>query len=214
MQSPDQPVLTNFLRATAASASSAASSLSSLLEPPAAFRAAEEAAAELKAGGLLPWQTLSEQFQILEPELKARILQLSQSEGNFNATFARQRHREGDILPGCLPAATAVLAADDALRALRFRLVPKSMSEEDFWRSYFWHVAQIKCELCNDFAGTNGARRAAAIEDEQTLALPADEPAGQPDAGPASPPPAAGTPAADDDLDAEFERLVAPSPVV
>ena len=37
----------------------------------------------------------------------------------------------------------AALQADDSLRALRFRLVPGRLSEEDFWRCYFWHVVRL-----------------------------------------------------------------------
>lgn len=211
--SPDRPLFSNFLRSTAASASALAASsasivsegVASLLEPDAASRAAEAAAEADRAGGMPPWCTLSEQFAILEEELKRRIL-LIPHEGRFDAAAASQRRRPGNILPGCLPMATAALAGDDALRALRFRLVPAALSEEDFWRCYFWHVAQIKCELCNDWSTANAGRRTAAREDEASLAAaPDDEPAGA-----ASP--RAAPPADPDELDAEFERLVAPSP--
>ena len=84
------------------------------------------------------------------------------------------------------------------------------LTEEEFWRCYFWHVANVKCEMLHDWRTANGARRAAAMEDEATLA-PVD------DAGLGG----GGTAAADedaveaDDLDAEFERLVAsPTPPV
>ena len=92
---------------------------------------------ELASARLLPWKTLGEQFSILEAELQERILRLSVEE-NFSPALAMARRRPGNILPGCLPMATASLDADKALAALRFRIVPGKLSEEEFWRCYFW----------------------------------------------------------------------------
>ena len=87
---------------------------------------------------------------------------------------------------------------------LRFRLVPARLSEEDFWRCYFWHVANIKCELCHDWTGANQARREvveAVASDEALLAADPDSPSTKGSgAGRAGP--------RDADLDAEFDRLV------
>ena len=73
---------------------------------------------------------------------------------------------------------------------------------------YFWHVANVKCDLLHDWRTANGARRAAALEDEATLALEPE--AGEADAAGGS---AQAESVAVDDLDAEFERLVS-SPIV
>ena len=59
-------------------------------------------------------------------------------------------------------------------------------------------VANIKCELLNDFASANRARRAAVLADDAALELDIDATRGEPQ---------------DDDfeeltVDAEFERLV------
>lgn len=125
---------------------------------------------ELKSAELLPWKTLAEQFAILEDELRERILRISQVETNFSVELARtSRRRPGNILPGCLPMANASLKADEALKALRYELVPKRMSDEQFWRCYFWHVANIKCELLNDFATANAMKRDAILADEAVL---------------------------------------------
>ena len=112
------------------------------------------------------------------------------------------------MLPRCLPMATAAMAEDEVLVALRYRLVPQVMcshpaldellsrlciarrdaaelcarvhegalrvasarshlrmqpalatwqrlSEEEFWRCYFWHVAKLKLELCINFTSAN-----------------------------------------------------------
>ena len=88
---------------------------------------------ELASARLLPWRTLGEQFSILEATLQERILRVSVVE-TFRPELARvQRPGEPNhnILPGCLPMAQASLEADPALAALRYRLVPATLSEED-----------------------------------------------------------------------------------
>ena len=107
-----------------------------------------------------------------------------------------------DILGSCHAMATAAMAADPALGALRFRLVPQRLSEEDFWRCFFWRVAQIKLELCNDFATANRARQQAVLASEAEALFDAPSPSAN-----------AGEPACDfpfdlAELDAEFEALV------
>lgn len=138
--------------------------------------ARSHAAQEEVDTALLPWQTLSEQFAILEPELKARILLLPQDQKAFTAERARQCQRTGSILPHVLAMASAAMAADPELGALRFRLVPQRLSEEDFWRCFFWSVAQIKLELCNDFATTNRVRQQAVLASEAEALLDAPSP--------------------------------------
>lgn len=97
----------------------------------------------LRAARMLPWKTLGEQFSILEDELRERILKVAANEQNFTPERAQARRRPGNILPGCLPMATASLEADPVLHDLRFKLVPARLSEEDFWRCYFWCVAPM-----------------------------------------------------------------------
>ncbi|KAF2353696.1 BSD domain [Trinorchestia longiramus] len=43
-----------------------------------------------------------------------------------------------------LPVAQATLAADSSLEKMRFELVPKVVSEEVFWRNYFYRVGLIR----------------------------------------------------------------------
>lgn len=191
--SPDHPHLTALLGTVANSVCDAASVVLSPADNEAAqLRYTEQAVAELKSASICPWQTLGEQFSILEEELKSRILRISESADNFSPEQARMNRRPGEILPGCLPMAIAALDADHKLQSLRFRVVPAHLSEEEFWRCYFWHVANIKIELCNDWVTANKARREALLADEQTL--------GDVDA--------LGEATADFDLDEEFDRLV------
>merc|ERR1740130_2186015 len=89
--------------------------------------------AELASARLLPWRTLGEQFSILEATLQERVLRVSVA-ANFSPALARVQ-RPGEpkqILPGCLPMAQALLEADPALSAMRYRLVPATLTEEDF----------------------------------------------------------------------------------
>jgi len=112
--------------------------------------------------------------------------------------------------------ANAALQGDDALRALRFKLVPGRLSEEEFWRSYFWHVANVKCELLHDWRTANTMRREAAMEDDMALSAVDDGSAGATTGSGAALDvvvPGAVDGVCADDLDDEFERLVAsPSP--
>ena len=86
---------------------------------------------ELTTARLLPWRTLGEQFSILEATLQERILRVSVVETFRPELASAARLRPGDILPGCLPMAQASLEADPALAALRYRLVPATLSEEE-----------------------------------------------------------------------------------
>ena len=216
--SPDRPVLMDAISSFAAvvkpRAAAAAAALNSKLEATlhsaeqqaAALRSEAHAAAEARGHALAPWRTLGEQFSILEDELKARIMALPSSEANFSSEVVqRMSHREAPILPGCSPMANAALHADAALVDLRFRLVPARMTEESFWRAYFWHVANIKCELLHDWHTANTVRRQAVIEDEAYLST--DVSLDAPTVPVANAPPRDG--GAVIDLDAEFERLVA-----
>ena len=70
-------------------------------------------------------------------------------------------------------------------------------------------VANIKCELLNDFASANRARRAAVLADDAALELDIDATRREDASGAC----AAAAPPQDDDfeeltVDAEFERLV------
>lgn len=175
----------------------AAKAVSGALEPVelAAANARHQQLANLDASGVAPWQTLSEQFAILESELRQRIMSIAKTEANFSTSIANQHtaFHKADIFPGCAPMATAALDHDFVLRDLRFRLVPAHMSEEAFWRCYFWHVVNIKCELLHDWSTANQARREATMQDETTLSSE------ETSMSPAQ---------IDADLDAEFERLV------
>eukprot|EP00043_Microstomoeca_roanoka_P015328 m.153487 g.153487 ORF g.153487 m.153487 type:complete len:330 (-) comp16234_c0_seq2:1591-2580(-) len=78
-----------------------------------------------------------------EDELKNKILALSQDERNFtrDPPPGAQFHFDFDQ---SFPVAEAIIVEDPRLEGLRFRLVPKAISEHDFWRNYFYRVELIK----------------------------------------------------------------------
>ena len=67
-------------------------------------------------------------------------------------------------------------------------------------------VANIKCELLNDFASANRARRTAVLADDAALELDVDATRGQDTCAAAAPPQDDGF--VELTVDAEFERLV------
>lgn len=54
------------------------------------------------------------------------------------------------------PSAAAALAHDPLLRQLRFRLVPKYLTEDRFWQRYFAAVARIKRDVVQGGAHGDG----------------------------------------------------------
>ena len=111
-----------------------AAAASRALAPVEAARLQQQAELEVTAASIPPWQTLAEQYSILEDELRERILRVSTDESCFDSTKAGLRRRDGNILPACLPMAKAALEADLNLSQLRYRLVPARMTDENFWR--------------------------------------------------------------------------------
>uniref|UniRef100_A0A915PLL0 BSD domain-containing protein n=1 Tax=Setaria digitata TaxID=48799 RepID=A0A915PLL0_9BILA len=84
----------------------------------------------------LPWSDLPDQWvakkHILSFSLDARnFTRDPPSETNFD--FAEMQS-----------VAAALLANDPNLRKIRFQLVPKKLSEERFWRNYFYRVSLVR----------------------------------------------------------------------
>ncbi|EUB57589.1 Synapse-associated protein [Echinococcus granulosus] len=91
-------------------------------------------------------KSYDEKDQQRQQRVKEQILHLSLEEQNFlrppphgscfqwNQQLARQY----------IPIATALLQEDANLAALRFRLVPRRVKEDDFWRNYFYRVSLIR----------------------------------------------------------------------
>ncbi|XP_043985035.1 synapse-associated protein 1-like isoform X3 [Gambusia affinis] len=85
-----------------------------------------------------PWVGYDEEDVIQE-----QILALSADKRNFlrNPPAGVQFHFDFEQTH---PVALAMLEEDELLRKMRFHLVPKEMTEENFWRNYFYRVSLIK----------------------------------------------------------------------
>lgn len=85
-----------------------------------------------------PWEGFHE-----ESAMKRQILALSADERNFLRDPPNGVEFSFD-LSQMMPVALAALNEDDDLKAMRFKLVPKRVKEEKFWKNYFYRVTLIK----------------------------------------------------------------------
>jgi len=83
----------------------------------------------------------------LEDELRLNILKLCENESNFLVKAPSSSSVFGFKLECALPYAQKALAEDPILPQIRFRAVPKKLSEEQFWRNYFYRVNVIRESL-------------------------------------------------------------------
>ncbi|PIK52291.1 putative synapse-associated protein 1 [Apostichopus japonicus] len=85
-----------------------------------------------------PWVGYNE-----EKQMKEQILALSQDKRNFlrNPPAGVQFHFD---FTTSFPVAMATLQEDPNLQKMRFSLVPSKISEEHFWKNYFYRVSLIK----------------------------------------------------------------------
>uniref|UniRef100_A0A1B6G4E8 BSD domain-containing protein n=1 Tax=Cuerna arida TaxID=1464854 RepID=A0A1B6G4E8_9HEMI len=84
-----------------------------------------------------PWVGYSNQ-----ESLKEECLALSQDKRNFVRSPPAGVDFQFDYETS-YPVAMATLAEDPSLESMRFELVPKVISEENFWRNYFYRVSLI-----------------------------------------------------------------------
>eukprot|EP00112_Aurelia_sp_Birch-Aquarium-sp1_P014854 Seg3236.1 transcript_id=Seg3236.1/GoldUCD/mRNA.D3Y31 product="Synapse-associated protein 1" protein_id=Seg3236.1/GoldUCD/D3Y31 len=85
-----------------------------------------------------PWVGYNE-----EEEMKTQIMSLSTDERNFlrDPPSGVDFHFDLDAV---MPVALTILREDKKLQDMRFKLVPKKMKEDKFWRNYFYRVSLIK----------------------------------------------------------------------
>lgn len=115
-----------------------------------------------------PWVGYNE-----EEAMKNQILALSTDERNFlrDPPSGVPFHFESDSM---YPVALATLQEDKNLSKMRFQLVPKKISEERFWRNYFYRVSLIKqsTQLTSLAAtgggGSNGSDRQGATSETKS----------------------------------------------
>ncbi|XP_034484631.1 synapse-associated protein of 47 kDa isoform X2 [Drosophila innubila] len=101
-----------------------------------------------------------------ESKIKEEILGLSQDRRNF--VRAPPAGVDFDFsYDTAYPTAIAIMAEDKALETMRFELVPKIITEENFWRNYFYRVSLIIQAAELGTLGADGVGQASSGEDDK-----------------------------------------------
>ncbi|XP_044314563.1 synapse-associated protein of 47 kDa isoform X15 [Drosophila rhopaloa] len=100
-----------------------------------------------------------------EAKIKEEILGLSQDRRNFVRAPPAGVDFEFSY-DTAYPTAIAIMAEDKALETMRFELVPKIITEENFWRNYFYRVSLIIQAAELGTLGADGVGQASSGEDE------------------------------------------------
>uniref|UniRef100_A0A5S6QDR4 BSD domain-containing protein n=1 Tax=Trichuris muris TaxID=70415 RepID=A0A5S6QDR4_TRIMR len=98
----------------------------------------QQSTEEMASQAVLPWAGCEDEYSI-----KKQCLSLSMNEDNL----LREPPAGCDFsfnFSSYVSQARGALEADSNLQQLRFALVPKKISEEAFWRNYFYRVSLIK----------------------------------------------------------------------
>mmetsp|Transcript_10501 Transcript_10501/g.38649 ORF Transcript_10501/g.38649 Transcript_10501/m.38649 type:complete len:792 (-) Transcript_10501:209-2584(-) len=153
--------------------------------PPQAARAASDGqrrapkpppqkAAPAVAVPATPWAPTCPRERRYEREFRAAVLKIAKEPAHFLApeappaegAAANSNDDDDDDeapppppLGALLPQAAWVVEVDDDLRQLRFQLVPRELTEEQFWRRYFAAVRRVKRSIL-----LRGAAREAALD--------------------------------------------------
>ncbi|XP_055337277.1 synapse-associated protein 1-like isoform X2 [Paramacrobiotus metropolitanus] len=117
----------------------------------------QERMARDKGPGVAPWSGCNN-----EEEVKKQVLALSADRRNFTRDPPSGANFEFD-LESAMPIAVILLQDDPELNKKRFELVPKVVSEHDFWRNYYYRISLIKQSSMltvdtSDMEGTNTPR--------------------------------------------------------
>uniref|UniRef100_A0A1B0BBV9 BSD domain-containing protein n=1 Tax=Glossina palpalis gambiensis TaxID=67801 RepID=A0A1B0BBV9_9MUSC len=128
------------------------------------FNKEQEAFIKGQAGnggqGVAPWVGHAN-----EAKIKEEILGLSQDRRNF--VRAPPAGVDFDFnYDTAYPTAVSIMAEDKALENMRFELVPKIITEENFWRNYFYRVSLIIQAAELGTLGEDGVAQASSGEDE------------------------------------------------
>jgi len=84
-----------------------------------------------------------------EEALKEEVLSLSTDRRNFVRSPPTGVVFQWDY-EEMAPIAKAILKDDPNLEDMRYQLVPKVISEENFWRNYFYRVSLLKESMSDD----------------------------------------------------------------
>ncbi|XP_016996654.3 synapse-associated protein of 47 kDa isoform X4 [Drosophila takahashii] len=131
------------------------------------FNKEQEAFAKGQGGlgnGAAPWIGHAN-----EAKIKEEILGLSQDRRNFVRAPPAGVDFEFSY-DTAYPTAIAIMAEDKALETMRFELVPKIITEENFWRNYFYRVSLIIQAAELGTLGADGVGQASSGEDAHEVA--------------------------------------------
>ncbi|XP_021964556.1 synapse-associated protein of 47 kDa isoform X2 [Folsomia candida] len=101
----------------------------------------DTAKSSMSGSGVAPWVG-----HVKEEALKEEVLGLSGDRRNFVRSPPTGVSFEWNY-EEMLPVAKAILKEDPNLEKMRYELVPKMVSEENFWRNYFYRVMLLKGSL-------------------------------------------------------------------
>jgi len=93
---------------------------------------------KLSEAAVPPWVGYNE-----EEVMKTQILALSKDKRNFLRNPPAGVQFQFDY-EASFPIAMVMLEEDEELKAMRFKIVPREIKEEVFWRNYFYRVSLIK----------------------------------------------------------------------
>ncbi|XP_017031515.1 synapse-associated protein of 47 kDa isoform X3 [Drosophila kikkawai] len=105
-----------------------------------------------------------------EAKIKEEILGLSQDRRNFVRAPPAGVDFEFSY-DTAYPTAIAIMAEDKALETMRFELVPKIITEENFWRNYFYRVSLIIQAAELGTLGADGVGQASSGEDAKKAVI-------------------------------------------
>ncbi|XP_073831573.1 synapse-associated protein 47kD isoform X4 [Musca autumnalis] len=127
------------------------------------FNKEQEAFIKGQAGGngpaVAPWVGLTN-----EAKIKEEIMGLSQDRRNFVRAPPAGIDFEFNY-DTAYPTAQAIMEEDKNLETMRFELVPKIITEENFWRNYFYRVSLIIQAAELGTLGEDGVAQASSGED-------------------------------------------------
>lgn len=82
--------------------------------------------------------------EVMVEKLRARILALSKQPNTFLLPPPAEAHIAGSLSSDSVQLAKALLREDPNLESMRYNLVPKKISEDLFWRNYFYRVSVVR----------------------------------------------------------------------
>ncbi|QDZ19651.1 catalytic subunit of Rab3 GTPase-activating protein [Chloropicon primus] len=112
----------------------------------------------------LPWEPRTEAEVPYERELRSKILRLSLDTSVWLEGY-RESERVG--VEEVMDQAGDMLQVDENLRNVRFSLVPKVLTEEEFWERYFAAIARVRVRVLE----ASSSKAELAVEEQEEEAV-------------------------------------------